>query len=122
MQRRLIIDSIRNDTERSNGNYSVQPRSARIASVFYGIATAGGTLAYQKLAPTREAADKLLDERLAAPFKADANDVLYQWTLLATAIRRLMSSTSRPQCSRSIRRTTSEIRRNRTSWTANSSA
>jgi homoserine O-acetyltransferase len=36
-------------------------------------------LAYQKLAPTREAADKLLDERLAAPFKADANDVLYQW-------------------------------------------
>ena len=79
MMRRLIIDSIRNDPEWSNGNYSVQPRSARVASVFYGIATAGGTLAYQKLAPTREAADKLLDERLAAPFKADANDVLYQW-------------------------------------------
>jgi homoserine O-acetyltransferase len=52
MMRRLIIDSIRNDPEWNNGNYAVQPRSARVASVFYGIATAGGTLAYQKLAPT----------------------------------------------------------------------
>ena len=41
--------------------------------------TSGGTHAYHKLAPTRELADKLLDERLAAPFKADANDFLYQW-------------------------------------------
>ena len=47
--------------------------------MFYGIATNGGTLAYQKQAPTREHADKLLDERLAAPFTADANDFLYQW-------------------------------------------
>jgi homoserine O-acetyltransferase len=50
-----------------------------VASVIYGIATAGGTLAYQKIAPTREAADKLLNERLAAPFAADANDILYAW-------------------------------------------
>jgi homoserine O-acetyltransferase len=50
-----------------------------VASVFYGIATAGGTLALQKMAPTREAADKLLDTRLAAPFPLDANDVLYMW-------------------------------------------
>jgi hypothetical protein len=28
---------------------------------------------------TREAIDKLLDDRLAAPFADDANDVLYQW-------------------------------------------
>ena len=79
MLRRLIIDSIRNDPEWNNGNYAAQPRSAKVASVFYGIASAGGTLAYQKMAPTREAADKLLDERLAARFTADANDVLYQW-------------------------------------------
>jgi homoserine O-acetyltransferase len=57
----------------------VQPRSAQMASVFYGIATAGGTLAYQTLAPTREAADKMLNDRLAAPFPADANDILYAW-------------------------------------------
>jgi homoserine O-acetyltransferase len=79
MMRRLIIDSIRNDPDWKNGNYTNQPRSAQFVSVFYGIATSGGALAYQKLAPTREAADKLLDERLAVPFRADANDVLYQW-------------------------------------------
>jgi homoserine O-acetyltransferase len=79
MLRRLIIDSIRNDPNWNNGNYTDQPRSVRLASVFYGIATAGGTLAYQKLAPTREAADKVLDERLNAAFTADANDTLYQW-------------------------------------------
>jgi homoserine O-acetyltransferase/O-succinyltransferase len=79
MMRRLIIDGIRSDPEWNNGNYTTQPRSARFASVFYGIATNGGTLAYQKLAPTRESADKLVDDRLSAPFTADANDVLYQW-------------------------------------------
>ncbi len=79
MTRRLITDSIRNDPDWNNGNYATQPHSARFASVFFGIATNGGTLALQKSAPTREAADKLVNERLAAPFAADANDVLYQW-------------------------------------------
>jgi homoserine O-acetyltransferase/O-succinyltransferase len=79
MMRRLIIDAIRNDPDWKDGNYETQPRAFRTAAVFYGIATAGGTLAYQKLAPTRELADKMLDQRLAAPFTADANDYLYQW-------------------------------------------
>jgi homoserine O-acetyltransferase len=79
MMRRLITDSIRNDPEWNNGSYTSQPHSARVASVFYGVATAGGTLALQKMAPTREAADKLLDARLAAAFPLDANDVLYMW-------------------------------------------
>ncbi len=79
MMRRLITDTIRNDPEWKDGNYTTQPRALRAANVFFGIATSGGTLAYQKMAPTREKADKLLDERLAAPFTADANDVLYQW-------------------------------------------
>jgi homoserine O-acetyltransferase/O-succinyltransferase len=79
MMRRLITESIRNDPEWNHGEYTSQPRSARVASVFYSIATNGATLAYQKKAPTREAADKLLDDRLAAPFAEDANDVLYQW-------------------------------------------
>jgi len=79
MMRRLIIDAIRSDPDWKGGDYSTQPRSAQFASVFYGIATNGGTLAYQKAAPTREAADKLVDTRLAAAFRADANDTLYQW-------------------------------------------
>jgi homoserine O-acetyltransferase len=79
MTRRLIIDSIRNDPEWMNGNYTKQPRSAQFASVFYGIATSGGNQALQKAAPTREKADQLLDQRLSAPFRGDANDLLYQW-------------------------------------------
>jgi homoserine O-acetyltransferase len=79
MMRRLIIDTIRKDPEWKDGNYTAQPSAFRAANVFYGIATNGGTLAYQKQAPTRDLADKLLDQRLAAPFAADANDTLYQW-------------------------------------------
>lgn len=79
MMRRLIIDSIRTDPDWNNGNYTSQPRAFRVANVFFGIATNGGSMAYQQMAPTREAADKLLDGRLAAAFTADANDFLYQW-------------------------------------------
>jgi homoserine O-acetyltransferase/O-succinyltransferase len=79
MLRRLIVDSIRNDPEWNNGNYTKQPRSAHFASVFFGIATSGGTLATYKAAPTRTQADKLLDDRLNAKFPLDANDVLFQW-------------------------------------------
>jgi len=76
--RRLILDSIRNDPEWKNGNYSAPLRSAQFASVFYGLATNGGNQALYKAAPTREKADDLLNQRLSAPFSADANDVLYQ--------------------------------------------
>jgi homoserine O-acetyltransferase len=79
MTRRLIIDSIRNDPAWMNGNYTQQPRSLQFASVFYGIATSGGNQRLQALAPTREKADQLLDQRLRGPFPADANDNLYQW-------------------------------------------
>ncbi|TCR64088.1 alpha/beta fold hydrolase [Bosea sp. BK604] len=79
MMRRMIVDAVRNDPDWKNGDYTTQPPAFRTANVFFGIATSGGTLAYQKQAPTREAADKLLDERLKAPFTADANDFLFQW-------------------------------------------
>ena len=79
MMRRLIIDSIKSDPDYNGGNYASQPKSLQRAAVFYSIATSGGTLAFTQQAPTREAADKLLDQRLAAPFRADANDTLYQW-------------------------------------------
>jgi homoserine O-acetyltransferase len=79
MLRRLIIDSIRADPEWMNGNYTKQPRSAQFASVFFGLATNGGNQALYKAAPTRDKADQLLNQRLAAPFTADANDILYQW-------------------------------------------
>jgi homoserine O-acetyltransferase len=79
MLRRLIVEFIRSDPAWKGGDYIAQPFSARLAGLFFSIATTGGTLAYQHLAPTREDADRLLDERLGAPFTADANDFLYQW-------------------------------------------
>jgi homoserine O-acetyltransferase len=79
MLRRMMIETIRSDPEWNGGNYSRQPQSLRLANAFFGIATSGGTLAYQKLAPTRESADKLVDDRLAARPDADANDLIYQY-------------------------------------------
>jgi homoserine O-acetyltransferase len=80
MMRRLIIDSITQDPDWNGGNYTKQPRSAQFASVFYAIGTNGGNQALAKAAPTREKADALLDARMKAPFRADANDTLYQWS------------------------------------------
>jgi homoserine O-acetyltransferase len=79
MMRRMVIDAIRTDPDWHNGDYDAEPRLMRFANVFFGIAANGGTLAYQKMAATREEADRLVDDRLAAPFTADANDLLYQW-------------------------------------------
>ncbi len=79
MLRRMMLESIRQDPEYNGGNYTKQPHSMKLASTFFGIATAGGTLNYQKQAPTRDKADKLVDARLASPMAADANDFLWQW-------------------------------------------
>ena len=79
MLRRMMIESIRQDPAYAGGDYTAQPPSLRLANVFMGIATSGGTLAYASLAPTREKADKLVDERLAAAPPADANDFIFQW-------------------------------------------
>ena len=79
MLRRLIVDSIKNDPEWMGGNYSKQPRSWQFSSVFFNIATNGGSQALAKMAPTSEKANQLLDGRLNGPFLGDANDHLFQW-------------------------------------------
>ena len=79
MLRRMMLETIRNDPDYNGGNYTSQPRMMKYAINAYGIATLGGTLAYQMLAPTAEKADKMVDQRLAAPITADANDFIYQW-------------------------------------------
>jgi homoserine O-acetyltransferase len=79
MLRRIMLDTIRNDPDYDGGNYTAQPRMMKYAITAFGIASAGGTLGYQTLAPTAAKADKMVDERLATPVTADANDFIYQW-------------------------------------------
>jgi homoserine O-acetyltransferase len=79
MLRRVMLDTIRNDPDYAGGNYTAQPRMMKYAIAAYGIASAGGTLGYQTLAPTAAKADKMIDDRLATPVTADANDFIYQW-------------------------------------------
>lgn len=79
MLRRIMLDTIRSDPDYNGGNYTSQPRMMKYAITAYGIASIGGTLAYQSQAPTAAKADKIVDERLAMPITADANDFVYQW-------------------------------------------
>ena len=74
-----MLETIKNDPDYNGGNYTAQPRMMKYAINAYGIATAGGTLAYQALAPTAAKADKMVDDRLAIAITADANDFIYQW-------------------------------------------
>ena len=77
--RKMMIETIRNDPDYKGGNYTEQPRMMKYAIGAYRFASAGGTLAYQMLAPSAEKADKMVEDQLALPVTADANDYLYQW-------------------------------------------
>jgi homoserine O-acetyltransferase/O-succinyltransferase len=79
MLRRMMIETIRNDPDYNGGNYTAQPRMMKYAIAAYRFASAGGTLGYQTLAPTAAKADQMVDELLASPVTADANDFIYQW-------------------------------------------
>lgn len=79
MLRRMMIETIKADPEYKNGDYTKQPPMLKIANAFYSMATNGGTLNYQNIAPTFDKADEFVSKALAAPMNADANDFLYQW-------------------------------------------
>jgi homoserine O-acetyltransferase len=79
MLRRMLTQSIRNDPEWNNGNYSAQPRAMQTHLLYFGLATNGGNQALTKQAPNAAKGDEIIARRLAEPFRGDANDVLYQW-------------------------------------------
>ena len=79
MLRRLLTESIRRDPQWMNGNYTEQPPSWQLASVFFATATSGGNQGLQKIAPSSDKGDALLKQRLSPPFAGDANDHLFQW-------------------------------------------
>ena len=77
--RRLLADSIRNDPEWNNGNYTTQPRNMSRLLTYFSIATSNGNINLYNAAPTAAQGDAFLAKRIATPFRGDANDVLYQW-------------------------------------------
>ena len=79
MLRRMLTQSIRTDPEWNGGNYAAQPRGMQAHLLYFNLATAGGSQALYKRAPSSAQGDKLIADALAQPFRSDANDVLYQW-------------------------------------------
>ena len=124
MMRRLMIETIRNDPDYNNGNYTdAAAGDADRQRVLRASPPMAARWPSRRLAPTRAQADKLRRRRLAAPFTADANDFLYAVGFLARLQRRRRAwSGSRPRCWRSTPPTTSATRRRPASWSASSSA
>lgn len=79
MLRRLLSESIRRDPLWRDGNYTQQPPSLQLASVFFVAAFNGGDQGLQKLAPSSAQGDAWVHKRLNERFAGDANDHLYQW-------------------------------------------
>lgn len=79
MTRRMLIDIIKLDPAWNNGNYTQQPRSLKLAQVYFGLATSGGNMGLHQVAPTLDKADQWADRLLAGPSSSDANDIIYQF-------------------------------------------
>jgi len=79
MMRRMIIDAIRDDPEWRGGDYETQPHGlARAVDVL--LLMTSSPLQWQKEHPTRESAERFLEEQRRARLASmDANDMLYQF-------------------------------------------
>jgi len=77
--RKMIMDSIRNDPEWKDGEYTKQP-SGLVGALYGLMLMTAAPLQWQKNFPTREAADKYLDDQIRSRIaNTDANDMLYQF-------------------------------------------
>ena len=74
MWRKMLIDGIRADPEWNNGNYTQQPRQASRLVEDLMLLAGSAPLFDQSAGPTRDAADKTLDDRFnAAIARLDGN-------------------------------------------------
>jgi len=77
--RKMLMDAIRNDPEWKGGDYSEEPKQAMRTALDLLLIAGSAPLYMQKSYPTRDAADKDLDDYFKARFAGlDANDLLYQ--------------------------------------------
>ena len=80
MLRRMMIETIRNDPDYNGGNYTAQPRMMKYAiNAYRHRHRRRHARPIRRWRRPRAKADKMVDDRLAAPVTADANDFIYQW-------------------------------------------
>ena len=76
--REMVIEGIRQDPEWNNGDYKTEPRAALEISADFLLIAGSAPLLMQKNLPTRDDADKYLDESMKHTMATlDANDLLY---------------------------------------------
>ena len=76
--RKMVMDGIRNDPEWKNGEYAAEPRAAIEISVDFLVIAGSAPLLMQTEFPTRDAADKFLEDyRASRGPHLDANDFLF---------------------------------------------
>jgi homoserine O-acetyltransferase len=77
--RKMTIDGIRNDPEWQGGEYKEEPKMALRIVLDFLIMAGAAPLPIQRQLPTREAADKYLDDYFRTRMNGlDANDFLFQ--------------------------------------------
>jgi homoserine O-acetyltransferase len=75
----MVMDAIRNDPEWKGGEYTAEPQQSLRTALDLLLIAGSAPLLMQKSYPTRDSADKYLDEYFAARMPGlDANDLLYQ--------------------------------------------
>jgi homoserine O-acetyltransferase len=77
--RKMVMDAIRSDPEWKNGEYTNEPQQGLRTALDLLLIAGSAPLPMQKNEPTRDAADKYLDDYFMRRLgKFDANDLLYQ--------------------------------------------
>ena len=76
--RKMVMDAIRNDPEWKGGDYSAEPQQALRTALDLLLIAGSAPLYMQKTFPTRDAADKYLDDYFKTRMAGlDANDLMY---------------------------------------------
>lgn len=79
MWRKMVLDAIRNDPAWEGGEYKAEPKMALRTAADLLIIAGSAPLQMQKSYPTRDAADKYVEDTVGKDLsKLDANDLLYQ--------------------------------------------
>jgi homoserine O-acetyltransferase len=77
--RKMVMDAIRDDPEWKGGEYREEPKQALRTALDFLLMAGSAPIPMQKTLPTRDAADKYLDDYFRTRLTSlDANDLLYQ--------------------------------------------